>query len=335
MTTKTLIAALTLAASTMAGLSLPASDAAAHASLETGQATAGSMYKAVMRIPHGCEGQPTIALTIDLPEGVIAAKPMPKPGWKVETVWGAYGKTYDYYGTPMSEGVRQIRWSGGSLPDDFFDEFVFRARLSADLADTTVAFATTQFCPDGADVAWTELAAPGQDPHDLTRPAPILTVAAKQDMTGHGHAGMQVAQAGGIVVEAPFARASAGPVKNGATYLTLKNEGGEPDRLIAVRAPVADRLELHTHLHENGVMKMRHIDAIVIPAGGMTMLKPGGDHIMMMGLKAPLKEGNSFPLTLVFEKAGEITVDVGIGGVGAMQGRGDNSHHGTHGQKKH
>lgn len=331
MTNKTLSAALSLAALSLAGLSFAAADASAHASLEAGQAAADSTYKAVMRIPHGCDGRPTIALTIDIPEGVIATKPMPKPGWKVETVWGAYGKTYDYYGTPMSEGVRQIRWSGGSLPDDFYDEFVFRARLAGDLADTTVAFATTQFCPEGAQVAWTELAAPGQDPHDLARPAPtLMVVAAKKH--AHGHGGMQVAQADGIAVEAPFARASAGPVKNGAAYLTLRNDGGEDDRLVAARAPVADRVELHTHLHENGVMRMRQVEAIEVPAGGMAMLKPGGDHVMLMGLKAPLKEGESFPLTLIFEKAGEITVDVAISGVGAMQGHGDSSHHGGHGQ---
>lgn len=331
MTTKNLLAALTLA-----GLSFAAADASAHASLETGQATADSTYKAVMRIPHGCKGLPTIALTIDLPEGVIAAKPMPKPGWKVETIWGAYDKTYDYYGTPMSEGVRQIRWSGGSLPDDFYDEFVFRARLTSDLADTTVPFATTQFCPEGAQVAWTELAAPGQDPHDLAHPAPtLMVVAAKTESHAHSHGVMQMAQADGISVEAPFARASAGPVKNGAAFLTVKNGGGEADRLIAARAPVADRVELHTHLHENGVMKMRQVEAIEIPAGGTAMLKPGGDHVMLMGLKAPLQEGGSFPLTLVFEKAGEITIDVAIGGVGAMQGHGDSGQHGAHGQKKH
>lgn len=156
-----------------------------------------------------------------------------------------------------------------------------------------------------------------------------------QDASADAASVVQMAQADGISVEAPFARASAGPVKNGAAFLTLKNGGGEADRLIAARAPVADRVELHTHLHENGVMKMRQVEAIEIPAGGMAMLKPGGDHVMLMGLKAPLQEGGSFPLTLVFEKAGEITIDVTIGGVGAMQGHGDGSHHGNHGTKRH
>lgn len=326
MTTKTAIASLALL-----GAAFSTSPALAHSSLEAGQATANSMYKAVMRIPHGCEGKPTIAVTIDLPEGVIAAKPMPKPGWKVETVWGAYGKTYDYYGTPMSEGVTQIRWSGGELPDEFYDEFVFRARLTGDLAGTTVAFPTTQFCPEGAQVAWVEIAAPGQDPHDLPHPAPtLMVVAAEKSGHGHGHGGMQMAQAEGLSIEAPFARATAGPARNGAAFLTVKNAGGDADRLIGAKATVADHVELHTHLHENGVMKMRQIEAVDVPAGGMASLQPGGDHIMLMGLKAPLKEGESFPLTLVFENAGEVTVDVTIGGVGAMEGSGDGSHHGSH-----
>lgn len=144
---------------------------------------------------------------------------------------------------------------------------------------------------------------------------------------------VQLAESDAIAVEAPFARASAGPVRNGAAFLTLRNGSGEDDRLVAARAPVADRVELHTHLHENGVMRMRQVEAIEVPAGGTAMLKPGGDHVMLMGLKAPLQEGESFPLTLVFEKAGEITVDVTIGGVGAMQGHGGSRHNGGHGNQ--
>lgn len=335
MSSKTLFASLALLGSTLA-----ATPASAHAYLAAGQATAGSTYVAVMRIPHGCEGRPTLALTIDIPEGVINAKPMLKAGWTVETVRGAYAKTYEYHGRQMSEGVRQIRWSGGELPDDFFDEFVFMARVTGDLAGTTVAFPTTQFCADEAQVAWTEIAAPGQDPHDLAHPAPALTVvaAAQKDGHGHGHGhaqpqgqgDMQMTMAGDLIVEEPFARATPGPAKNGAAFLTITNAGAEADRLIAARAAVADRVELHTHLHENGVMKMRQIEAVEVPAGGVASLEPGGDHIMMMGLTAPLKEGESFPLTLVFEKAGEVTVEVTIGGVGAMQGQ-DHGGHGKHG----
>jgi copper(I)-binding protein len=136
-----------------------------------------------------------------------------------------------------------------------------------------------------------------------------------------------------IAVEAPFARASAGQARNGAAYLSIKNTGAHADRLIGAKAAVSKRAELHTHLHENGVMKMRPVDAIEVPANGMAMLKPGGDHVMLMGLTAPLVEGQTFPLTLVFEKAGEIEVMVSVGGVGAMgggHGSGQGSSHGGH-----
>ena len=105
---------------------LSAGSAFAHATLEQGEAALGPTYKAVFRVPHGCEGKPTIVVRVQIPEGVIAVKPMPKAGWKLEKVRGAYAKSYDYHGTPTTEGVKEIVWSGGSLPDDEYDEFVLR-----------------------------------------------------------------------------------------------------------------------------------------------------------------------------------------------------------------
>ena len=121
-----------------------------------------------------------------------------------------------------------------------------------------------------------------------------------------------------ITVTGAFARASTGPARTGAAYLIVRNTGTKIDRLIDVKAGVAKRAELHTHRHESGVMKMRPIEAVEIPAGKMAALKPGGDHVMLMGLKAPLKQGDAFPLTLVFEHAGYVTVTVEIGPVGAI-----------------
>ena len=104
--------------------------ALAHATLETAEAPANSSYKAVVRIGHGCEGKPTQAVRVKVPEGVIVAKPMPKAGWQLATTKSAYARSYDYYGTPVAEGVTEIAWTGGDLPDDWYDEFVFRARLA-------------------------------------------------------------------------------------------------------------------------------------------------------------------------------------------------------------
>ncbi|WP_319529325.1 copper chaperone PCu(A)C [uncultured Cohaesibacter sp.] len=121
---------------------------------------------------------------------------------------------------------------------------------------------------------------------------------------------------GALTISDPFARATAGQATAGGGFFTVMNDGAE-DRLIAAHADVAATTELHTHIHEGDVMKMRQVDAIDVPANGSVELKPGGYHVMLMGLKAPLKQGETFPLHLTFEKAGELTIDVEVGGVGA------------------
>ena len=98
--------------------------AGAHVTLENRQATVGSGYKAVFAVPHGCAGSPTVKIRVQIPEGVIAVKPMPKAGWSVETVKGKYSTAYDYHGRTFSEGVKEVVWSGGKLSDDNYDEFV-------------------------------------------------------------------------------------------------------------------------------------------------------------------------------------------------------------------
>jgi uncharacterized protein YcnI len=149
------------------------SAAAAHATLEVQQAPINSFYKAVMRVPHGCEGSPTLKVRIQIPEGVIAVKPMPKAGWTLELVKGKYEKSYDYFGTPMSEGVKEITWSG-NLPDEYYDEFIFRGKLTDSLKpDTVLYFPTVQECEKGVD-RWIEIPAAGTDPESYEFPAPGL-----------------------------------------------------------------------------------------------------------------------------------------------------------------
>lgn len=125
---------------------------------------------------------------------------------------------------------------------------------------------------------------------------------------------------GGIMVDAPFARASASPaVKSGAAYFTLQNHGEMADRLIAVEGDAAARIELHTHVMKDGAMQMTEIEGgVPVAPGESVAFEPGGNHVMMMGLAAPLKEGDTLPLTLVFEHAGKVEVAVPILGVGAM-----------------
>lgn len=133
---------------------------------------------------------------------------------------------------------------------------------------------------------------------------------------------------GGLTIEHAWARASAGPAKTAAAYLTIKNVGKVDDRLTAVTASsVAGMAMLHTTVMDGNVMKMRHVDGITVKAGATATLEPGGNHVMLMGLTAPLKEGGRFPLTLTFEKAGRVIVEVEIKAPGAMgDGHGKHQH---------
>jgi len=130
-------------------------------------------------------------------------------------------------------------------------------------------------------------------------------------------------KAGDIVVSDVWARASASKMmKAGAAFAMLTTTGNEMDRLVAASAPVSERTELHTHLMENGIMKMRQVQAIEVHPGEPTMLQPGGLHIMFINLRAPLEEGQQIPVTLTFEKAGQVVVTATVMGPGA-KGPGD------------
>lgn len=123
---------------------------------------------------------------------------------------------------------------------------------------------------------------------------------------------------GDLTIGDSWARATAKLAKNGAAYLTIENHGSEPDQLVAVESPVAKKAELHTVIHEDGVMKMRPLKTVEIHPGEPAVLAPGGIHIMLMGLAHPLEKGSSFPLTLTFEKAGTLEIEVPVHGPGAM-----------------
>jgi uncharacterized protein YcnI len=154
--------------------------ASAHVTLENPQAPVGGPYKAVLRVPHGCEGTATTALRVRIPDGLIAVKPMPKPGWKVETVIGKYPKSYDYFhGAKLSEGVIEISFTGGNLPDAYYDEFVFTGFLVGDLEPgKTLYVPVVQECEKGVN-RWIEIPAPGKSSRDYPEPAPALRLLPK------------------------------------------------------------------------------------------------------------------------------------------------------------
>jgi len=126
--------------------------------------------------------------------------------------------------------------------------------------------------------------------------------------------------AGDLTIQAPWARASIGAARAGAAYLTIVNRGSAIVRLVSVEASLAKRAGLHRTLNENGVMKMRPAGAVEIPPGATLGLEPGGLHVMLMGLQGPLVEGESFAMTLTFERAGSVELTVPILSATAQQG---------------
>jgi copper(I)-binding protein len=124
-----------------------------------------------------------------------------------------------------------------------------------------------------------------------------------------------LAQTGQLEVNNAWARATPGKAENGAAYLTIQSP--TTDRLVSVSSPVAEKAELHTMSMAGMVMQMRPLAGLDIPAGRPVTLKPGGEHIMLLGLKQPLQEGESFPLTLNFERAGPLTVTAAVQKLGA------------------
>lgn len=124
-------------------------------------------------------------------------------------------------------------------------------------------------------------------------------------------------RAGALVIEGPWSRATPAGAKVAAGYLRVRNTGTEPDRLVGASLPLAGRTEVHEMATVDGTMRMRPVEGLSIPPGGSVELKPGGLHLMFMDLSAGLKEGDDVRGTLVFERAGTVTVTFAVGGMGA------------------
>ncbi|WP_294620639.1 copper chaperone PCu(A)C [uncultured Roseovarius sp.] len=122
------------------------------------------------------------------------------------------------------------------------------------------------------------------------------------------------AMAADIMVEDAYARSSAMSAKTGAAFMMIHNHGDAEDRLIGAASPVSKLVQLHTHKEDaNGVMKMMHVEeGFALPADGMIKMQRGGHHVMFMGLTEPFEQGDMIPLTLTFEKAGEMEIEVPV-----------------------
>lgn len=158
-----------------------AGPAIAHIGLADSEAIVGSTFKATLVVGHGCSGSATTQVRVQIPEGFYNVRVMPKPGWKLDIVTGAYEQPFVSHGTTLTEGVKEITWSGSELPDNQFDEFVFRGTFGADLkAGTKFYFPVLQQCGDVED-AWIDTS--GQDEAEFPAPAVKLEPASG----GHTH----------------------------------------------------------------------------------------------------------------------------------------------------
>ncbi|MCW5698182.1 MAG: copper chaperone PCu(A)C [Bauldia sp.] len=269
-----------------------APSAFAHAILDGGPLTAGATAELSIRIGHGCDGAATDAVIVTFPDGVTAAQPMAKPGWTVEA-----------FGDPAAPAG--IAWTGGSLPDALYDRFPFRVAVGAAAAGTELAFPVIQRCGE-TEIAWSEIAAPGVDPHTLQSPAPTVTVAAASPDPASF-------SAGALTVTEPWARATPPGAGVGGVYAMIANGSGADIRLTGGSTPMATEVEIHSMSVENNVMRMAEVEGgLPIPAGGAVAFEPGGYHIMLQGLVAPLVEGASFPLTLTFSDDTTLTLSVPV-----------------------
>lgn len=163
-------------------LLLPVLGAPAHAhiTLETRQAEAGSSYRAVLRVGHGCDGSPVRELTVDLPPGVQGAKPMVKPGWQIDIERQPLPAPRSSHGKTITEDVSRIRFRGGLLPDAHYDEFVIVARLPEEAGP--LYWKVSQVCEQGR-IDWVEAPAASQALRDLKAPAALLEVTPKAAAT--------------------------------------------------------------------------------------------------------------------------------------------------------
>lgn len=120
-------------------------------------------------------------------------------------------------------------------------------------------------------------------------------------------------QIGNLTIQQPWSRETAPGQAVGGGFMTIANKGAVEDRLISGTSPVAAEVQLHTMAMDGGVMRMRQVEGgIAVPARGMLELKPGSYHIMFMGLKRPLRRGERLPVTLRFQRAGNVTVQVAV-----------------------
>ena len=305
----------------------------AHVTVAPKEAANGASARLVFTVPHGCDGAATTGLEVKIPEGFVAAKPQPKAGWQIEIGKGDYAKSYKLYGEDAKAGAIDIKWSGGTLPDDEFDEFVIDGNVEGFDAPTRLVFPTIQSC-GATSVSWTDVPPTGQEARGLKHPAPgvdVTLTAAADDMAGMDMSGMNMgapakATAGAAVtlgdltISGGFSRAMLPGQPTGGGYFSITNAGKAADTLIGATSSAAQSVTLHQMKMNGSVMEMRALpQGIDIPAGGTVALTPDGLHLMFEKVTAPFKAGTSVTVTLSFAKAGKVDVALPVGAINAVE----------------
>jgi copper(I)-binding protein/uncharacterized protein YcnI len=273
----------------------PAVPAAAQIVLSQPSFEAGQNYAAFFKVERGCEGSPTTALSVQIPDGVMVLDTPSKPGWTVSA--------------QRDKGqVSGVTWRG-KLAAQSADQFGLFVKLPA--KPGTLYFPILQQCEKG-ELRWSDIPAAGRAvPH----PAPVLQlIAAVQAAPPPATHYM----AGAIMIDQPWSPATPRGAATAAAYMTIMNHGSSADTLLGGTSP-AGKLDIHQMSMANGVMSMRPAPGgVTIPPQSTVTLGPqGGYHFMLSGLKAPLMEGTRVPATLTFAKAGQIPIELSVAPIGA------------------
>jgi periplasmic copper chaperone A len=267
-----------------------------HVSLESRTAAAGTYYKAVFGVGHGCDGAATRRVAVQIPDGFRGAKPMPKPGWTVTAESAKLATPYDDHGKPVTQDVRRVTWQAetakAALPDAHFDQFTVRGKLYEQAGP--MWFKVLQTCDKGQN-DWSEIPVSGTAIAQLKWPAALLEVSAPAAPVA-----MPVAAATSEVLQVSDAwvRGTVGGQRGTGAF--MKITARENLRLVGVTSPIAGVAEVHEMKMEGDVMKMRALPALDLPAGKTIELKAGGNHLMLMDLKQPLLVNSTVALTLRF-----------------------------------
>ena len=285
----------------------------------------GSNYAAFFKVEQGCGVSATVSLEVRIPDGVTVLDLPAKPGWTLSAERLPLPKPLAAERGVVKERVTAVIWRG-RLEANAADQFGLFLKLPGKTGP--LYFPAIQRCQSG-ETRWTDIPAPGQAARDLPHPAPVLNLIVAASAASPHY------MAGSIMIEKPWSRATPPGALTAAAYFTIMNHGTAADIFLGGSTPAAAKLEIYRMSMANGVMTMRAAPGGIPIAGGAQIeLKPdSGYHLMLTGLKAPLKPGTMLHATLSFAKAGSVEVEFPVEAIGARgpaEAAADHSAHDHH-----